>query len=623
MNDVYAALKHFFSQVDNVVVNDGKGAQGIKHAGKMFAMFYKGDLTLKFSPERVTELIESGQGLPHDPGTGKSMKDRILIPASQSETWIELTEESLEYVSKKKGINDLPWRNYPSLFDHIKNNLDSNGKLTDWGNKLPDESRRYKEGELRWVSGGMDGAFSHHFGGNQKTIAKIVNLTQVISAKGRLEDKIEVYHILLKDNLMEYIDPTLEKIINLEVYPEPYLHNWAKWLAFESPDRGTVKFGIALLGLIRDKRDFDKLMILGKHEEFTLYVAVAITNIFEESEAYLWELAKHIHGWGKIHLVERLSETDNPEIKKWLLYEGYKNSVMYEYLAYICATAGDLIKELSNRHPDTKLLKSAGEMIEALINGGPAEDISNYKDAAKVIQLYLGHTLGKVYTIDQLLTLHTIQSYLSNKETNWKELSRNGWMDDLRANLLGDINRELSLPVWRNLVNEKKYSADNDEFWKVDQAANIFGIDMWDVHWKKLLDKPNDSSHWYHIMKSANNERIDQVLELAMKKIDINKIFTGAEDNMGLGKDYKLHHCLDFIIQGLDKYPGKGVNLILAALKSPVTRNRNMAIGTLNVWGYEYITDDIKKLIVKAKKVEPDADTKKNLNNLLKRQFIE
>ena len=101
MNDIYSGLKQHFSQIDNVVVNNGKGAQGIKYAGKMFAMFYKGDLTLKFSPERVIELIELCQGLPHDPGTGKPMKDRILIPASQSGMWIELAKESLEYVSNQ------------------------------------------------------------------------------------------------------------------------------------------------------------------------------------------------------------------------------------------------------------------------------------------------------------------------------------------------------------------------------------------------------------------------------------------------------------------------------------------------------------------------------------------
>ncbi|MCP4295638.1 MAG: MmcQ/YjbR family DNA-binding protein [Proteobacteria bacterium] len=100
MNDIYAELKKFFNQIDTVVVNEGKGAQGIKYSGKMFAMFYKGELTLKFSPERVIELIESGKGFPYDPGTGKPMKDRVLIPASKCDKWIELTQQSLEYVSK-------------------------------------------------------------------------------------------------------------------------------------------------------------------------------------------------------------------------------------------------------------------------------------------------------------------------------------------------------------------------------------------------------------------------------------------------------------------------------------------------------------------------------------------
>ena len=100
MSEVYEELKAYFSEVEDVVVNTGKGAQGIKYKGKMFAMFYKGDLTLKFSPDRVAELIDSGQALPHDPGTGNPMKDRVLIPASKKETWIGLTEASLAYVRK-------------------------------------------------------------------------------------------------------------------------------------------------------------------------------------------------------------------------------------------------------------------------------------------------------------------------------------------------------------------------------------------------------------------------------------------------------------------------------------------------------------------------------------------
>lgn len=101
MADVYEELKAYFDKIEEATVNAGKGAQGIKHNGKMFAMFYKGDLTLKFAPERVQELIASGEGEPHDPGTGKPMKDRVLILAAKHDSWTRLTEESLKYVSGK------------------------------------------------------------------------------------------------------------------------------------------------------------------------------------------------------------------------------------------------------------------------------------------------------------------------------------------------------------------------------------------------------------------------------------------------------------------------------------------------------------------------------------------
>ena len=57
-------------------------------------MFYKGELVLKLSPERVTELISSGEGLPHDAGTGKPMKNWVKFSASKKEQWIQYCEES-------------------------------------------------------------------------------------------------------------------------------------------------------------------------------------------------------------------------------------------------------------------------------------------------------------------------------------------------------------------------------------------------------------------------------------------------------------------------------------------------------------------------------------------------
>lgn len=96
---IYDELKEHFRNRADVEIAEGKGAQGLKHNGKMFAMFYKGDLTVKLKPETVQSLIESGEGLPHDPGTRKPMKDRILIPESHRESWIEMCELHLREVS--------------------------------------------------------------------------------------------------------------------------------------------------------------------------------------------------------------------------------------------------------------------------------------------------------------------------------------------------------------------------------------------------------------------------------------------------------------------------------------------------------------------------------------------
>ena len=101
MSDPYTHVKAHFSDVEDVTVNAGRGSQGLKLGKKMFAMFYKGQLIVMLSPDRVLELVDSGQGLPFDPGTGKFMKDRVLIPDSRQTTWIYFCEESRRHVAAR------------------------------------------------------------------------------------------------------------------------------------------------------------------------------------------------------------------------------------------------------------------------------------------------------------------------------------------------------------------------------------------------------------------------------------------------------------------------------------------------------------------------------------------
>ena len=98
--NVYDELKKHFATVKDVTVLSGTGAQGIKFKGKMFAMFTKGHILLKLSPDRVSEIITSGEGLPYDAGTGKPMKNWVNIPETNKESWIKYCEEAKDFLSK-------------------------------------------------------------------------------------------------------------------------------------------------------------------------------------------------------------------------------------------------------------------------------------------------------------------------------------------------------------------------------------------------------------------------------------------------------------------------------------------------------------------------------------------
>ncbi len=79
-----------------------KQGQSLKSKRKMFVMLSKGNFVAKLPKERVEELITSGDGLSYDPGTGKTMKEWIIIPPTSSEEWIKYAQEAKEFVTKGK-----------------------------------------------------------------------------------------------------------------------------------------------------------------------------------------------------------------------------------------------------------------------------------------------------------------------------------------------------------------------------------------------------------------------------------------------------------------------------------------------------------------------------------------
>ena len=311
-------------------------------------------------------------------------------------------------------------------------------------------------------------------------------------------------------------------------------------------------------------------------------------------------------GWGRIHVVERLARTENSEIKDWLLREGYRNSVMYEYLAYTCATAGGLLSALSEDSVDQELLTSAGEILSALIAGGPAECIDDYEDGALAVEMYLGHMESSAETLDDGMRVRTIKLFLGDEATDWDSRAERGWTNERRDALRAICSGIMNRPEWIGQARDSLSSDDEMEFHRAIQVAEALGLETWDVHWRRLQAKPTDSGRWYHVMARCDDDRVSDAIDFEEQNIDLEKVATGPADEMGLGPGWEHHQCLDFVLQELRNYPGQGHRLIQAGLRSPVVRNRNMAVAVMSAWGIEYSGSDLRHALEAAANIEPE-----------------
>lgn len=95
---IFDQLKTHFTSKKDVIILSGSGSQGLKFKGKMVVMFTKKQIIVRLDPKLVSELISIGEGLPHDPGTGKPMKGWVIIPETKKKSWIKYCEEAINVI---------------------------------------------------------------------------------------------------------------------------------------------------------------------------------------------------------------------------------------------------------------------------------------------------------------------------------------------------------------------------------------------------------------------------------------------------------------------------------------------------------------------------------------------
>jgi hypothetical protein len=504
-----------------------------------------------------------------------------------------------------------PWGNLRSIYEYVR---------LHGPDPLPDDSLVRGKNKFGWIAGAWDGVMGHSWQGTDPPARGSDIVLTLGSLLNRADSRTmgALYRLIVEEPLL----PSLELLIGELTESLPSLDRGrllevGRYFAARSGHREAVKFGLALIGLVGEPEDLDILKILGKNEEFTLYAAVAMDHVATEPEQALWELAKGVRHWGRIQTVERLKETQNTEIQAWMLREGFRNGVMDEYLACICARAGRLHEALKRQSVDDALLDGAADIIHALITGGPAEGIDDYQQSVDACEAYVNHVWSRRdLRLRHFLSVAKLQWFLS-KPDGWDERGWSGWTASRRTALRATCDEILGWETWRNQIRQALASSDERAFYQGDTAAASLGIDTWEIHFRRVKAAPLTSSSWFRLMQQTDDSRISNVVSFAEGVLPLDQIETGPADEMGLGPDFRPHQALDWVLQDLRRFPGNGWRLIRAGLHSPVVRNRNMAINALALWQREAWPADATVLVLKAHELEPVDSVKHRLQDLL------
>ena len=76
------------------------GMPCLKVGKKVLAGMFGDAMTFKLPPEPREKALALPGAEPFDPGMGRPMKEWVVIPLAQSETWPEYAAEALDYVGR-------------------------------------------------------------------------------------------------------------------------------------------------------------------------------------------------------------------------------------------------------------------------------------------------------------------------------------------------------------------------------------------------------------------------------------------------------------------------------------------------------------------------------------------
>jgi hypothetical protein len=541
-----------------------------------------------------------------------------------------------------------PWGAKQAIYQVLLDNFDKKtGLLIDSELTLPGTQHAKSDDSLAWDPSAMDGLLSHAHGHDhdhehghdhdhdhehcdhdhgeenaeeneqvQVLVDAVFSLLEQADSD-RLRILVEIGSTIQMVPMMDEILTQISERIDPEGMAERFFA-LGYYLVTQSPEIELVKLGIGMLSMVDSEKqeEMEVLNILGKHEEFALLSAVAMSEKVSDPELMFWEMAKNLHGWGRIELVEKLDGTEHPEIKRWMLVEGFENTILNEYLACICARTGELHDALAEPNVDLELLDASARIFQALVLGsdGPAEGIEEYPHVTEAVTSYVERLLSiKPTSLHHLLAIKLLSQYITPvRQADDPRQSWNAFRDQLLPNFKAIMERS----DWLDIVAKELQSDDEVSFHLADIAAQIVNVPTWPIHLDRVKKAPESLVSWSRLLEMAEEETIGELLnqmEISFPlsaKADVSETITIAE---------QVHHLF---LRFLGQFPGKGWSLINHFLNQSEKDDRLLALralehGEKGSWGA-----DAANVVSKLAESDPSKKVRKRAGKLMEKWSV-
>jgi hypothetical protein len=182
------------------------------------------------------------------------------------------------------------------------------------------------------------------------------------------------------------------------------------------------------------------------------------------------------------------------------------------------------------------------------------------------------------------LTPHALHGCLGRDDGRHARFER-GWILNARERLSTAVGLTLDRPGWANLISRGLESDDAIAFGQADAPADARGIDTFEVHLRRLRDDPLGPG-WCRAWAQADRSQAAFLVHLARDRLDIAAVAAVRRTRSGRAW-VRAPPGVGVDLAGTRGAPGLGPDLVLVALRSPSTRNRNSALKVLEAWPTE------------------------------------